>query len=97
MNRYFQAAKPSTERHIFSVPIPTSNSEKVAEPTPLTDVTKPGFFSTKFSPGAGFYVLDYNGPDIPWTKVVDSNKPGQLNLNNRFLFCFARWFVIIAL
>ncbi|KAF9558339.1 dipeptidyl aminopeptidase [Agrocybe pediades] len=76
---YFKAAKPSTERHIFSVPIPTLKSEKVAEPTPLTDVTKPGFFSAKFSPGAGFYVLDYNGPDIPWTKVVDTDAPDAVH------------------
>ncbi|PPQ68381.1 hypothetical protein CVT25_007919 [Psilocybe cyanescens] len=71
---YFMAAKPSTERHLFSVPIPTSSSEKAVEPQSLTDVTKPSYYATKFSPEAGFYVLSYLGPGTPWTKVVDADK-----------------------
>ncbi|KDR80915.1 hypothetical protein GALMADRAFT_241446 [Galerina marginata CBS 339.88] len=71
---YFQAAKPSTERHLFSVPIPTLTTEKIIEPKALTDVTKPSYYSTKFSPEAGFYVLSYLGPSTPWTKVVDVDR-----------------------
>jgi dipeptidyl aminopeptidase len=56
------------------VPIPTLSSEKV-EPKALTDITKPSYYSSKFSPEAGFYVLNYLGPTTPWTKVVDSDKP----------------------
>lgn len=68
--RYFIAAKPSVERHLFSAPIPISSSEKSVEPRALTDTTKPGYYQAKFSPEAGFYVLSYLGPNIPWTKVV---------------------------
>ena len=75
-DRYFTAAKPSTERHIFSVPIPTQSSEKIVEPQALTDVTKPSYYSAKFSPEAGFYVLNYLGLSTPWTKVLDSDRPG---------------------
>ena len=69
--RYFLAAKPSIERHVFSVAIPTSSSAKLVEPKALTDTAKPGYYSARFSPEAGFYVLNYIGPGIPWTKVVD--------------------------
>ena len=70
--RYFAAAKPSTERQLFLVPIPTGRSKKAVEPTALTDTTKPGYYAAKFSPQAGFYVLSYSGPGIPWTKVVNA-------------------------
>ncbi|KAF8159267.1 dipeptidyl aminopeptidase [Crassisporium funariophilum] len=71
---YFLAAKPSsTQRHLYSVPIPTISSEKIVEPTALTDATKPSYYSAKFSPEAGFYVLSYQGPGTPWHKVVQVN------------------------
>ncbi|KAF9529024.1 dipeptidyl aminopeptidase [Crepidotus variabilis] len=77
---YFTAAKPSTERHILSVPIPTSKSEKAVEPKALTDTTKPGYYAAKFSPEAGFYVLTYSGPNTPWTKVVTVDSSNELVL-----------------
>ena len=72
---YFVAAKPSIERHIFSVPIPTISSEELVEPKALTDVTKPSYYSTKFSPQAGFYVLSYEGPSTPWHKIIQTDNP----------------------
>lgn len=77
---YFEAAKPSTERHIFSVPIPTISSEKLVEPEALTDVTKPSYYSAKFSPQAGFYVLNYKGPSTPWYKIIQTDDPCELLL-----------------
>ncbi|KAJ2927846.1 hypothetical protein H1R20_g9258, partial [Candolleomyces eurysporus] len=69
---YFTAAKPSsTERHVYSVAIPSvSRAEKPAEPKPLTDDTKPAFYRASFSPQAGFYLLSYDGPTVPWQKVI---------------------------
>ncbi|KAF8643012.1 hypothetical protein AX16_009257 [Volvariella volvacea WC 439] len=73
---YFEAANPSsTERHLYSVPLPDSSTFKAVDPTALTDVTKPSYYSSSFSPQAGFYVLSYNGPSIPWQKVVQANNP----------------------
>lgn len=46
----------------------------------LTDATKPSYYSSEFSPEAGFYVLNYQGPGTPWTKVVDTSRPGELLL-----------------
>ncbi|PFH50952.1 hypothetical protein AMATHDRAFT_80539 [Amanita thiersii Skay4041] len=71
---YFEAAYPSsTERHLFSVPLPSIGSSKSAAPVPLTDITKLSFYSADFSPQAGFYLLSYHGPNIPWQKVVQVN------------------------
>ncbi|KAH0583152.1 hypothetical protein H2248_011035 [Termitomyces sp. 'cryptogamus'] len=68
---YFEAANPSSiERHVYSVPIPKEFTFETVEPIALTDVMKPAFYSTSFSPGAGYYVLNYQGPTIPWQKIV---------------------------
>ncbi|KAH6915679.1 dipeptidyl-peptidase [Coprinopsis sp. MPI-PUGE-AT-0042] len=70
---YFIAAKPaSTQRHLYSVQLPEDLSTVTAtnDPTALTDASKPGYFSTNFSPNAGFYVLSYQGPNVPWQKII---------------------------
>ncbi|KAH7910473.1 dipeptidyl aminopeptidase [Hygrophoropsis aurantiaca] len=67
---YFQAARPSTERHLYSVPIALGDSFNSVEPTPLTDESTPSSYSTSFSPGSGFYLLNYKGPNVPWQKVI---------------------------
>lgn len=90
------AAKPSTERHLFSVPIPTQSSEKAVEPQALTDVSKPSYYATKFSPEAGFYVLNYLGPSTPWTKVVDSDRPGGLFCQMLPLYSLSRAFARLS-
>jgi hypothetical protein len=75
-DRYFQAANPSAiERHIYSVPIPLSinSSEARAEPTALTDRSEPSFFTASFSPQAGFYLQSYQGPNVPWQRIVRVN------------------------
>jgi dipeptidyl aminopeptidase len=71
---YFQAANPSsTQRHIYSVPLPDldklATDAAATPPAPLTDVSQPGYFSADFSPNAGFYLLSYDGPAIPWQRV----------------------------
>ncbi|KAJ3851874.1 dipeptidyl aminopeptidase [Lentinula lateritia] len=72
---YFEAANPSSiERHLFSVPIPTISSPDTVAPTQLTK-TQPdetAYYDTNFSPEAGFYLLSYEGPNIPWQKVIQT-------------------------
>ena len=79
-NRYFLAANPSSiERQLYSVAIPSSAEEKDqenVEPTALTDASKPSFYAVSFSPQAGFYILSYQGPGIPWQRVVQVDNPG---------------------
>ena len=82
--RYFQAANPSSiHRNIFSVPLPLDSHFKFTEveptlqPTALTDTSVLGHYSADFSPEAGFYLLSYNGPQIPWQRVVKANDTGS--------------------
>lgn len=77
---YFQAANPSSvHRNIFSVPLPLDSNLKFTEtaptpqPTALTDTSVLGQYSASFSPQAGFYLLSYEGPQIPWQRVVKAN------------------------
>ncbi|KAI0315043.1 dipeptidyl aminopeptidase [Amylostereum chailletii] len=74
---YFQAANPSsTERHIYSISLPArldDKEETLAELTALTDTSTPAKYSASFSPKAGFHLLSYDGPNIPWQKVINSN------------------------
>lgn len=86
-SRYFVAAKASSiERHLYSVPLPSlvrsapaesdaPTYEKV-EPTELTDASERAYYGVDFSPQAGFYLLSYDGPNIPWQKVVKAGDKG---------------------
>ena len=75
--RYFQAANPSsTQRHIYSVPLPSlENADRVA-PSSLTDVTSPGYYEASFSPQGAFYLLSYRGPHPPWQRIIHVGHDG---------------------
>ncbi|KAH9991150.1 dipeptidyl peptidase IV N-terminal region-domain-containing protein [Russula vinacea] len=79
---YFQAANPSSiSRNVFSVSLPLDSNLKYtdAAPTPqptplaLTDTSTLARYSASFSPGAGFYLLSYDGPNVPWQRVIKTN------------------------
>ncbi|KZT20995.1 hypothetical protein NEOLEDRAFT_1074339 [Neolentinus lepideus HHB14362 ss-1] len=71
---YFQAARPSTDRHISAVQLPSSLvSYKPAALNDLTDTSVPAYYNAQFSPNAGFYLLNYEGPGIPWQRIVQVN------------------------
>ena len=42
----------------------------------LTFSAEPSHYATSFSPGAGFYLLSYEGPNIPWQRVVKTDDEG---------------------
>lgn len=77
---YFTAATPSIDRHIYSIPLPTSASNddeadqdaSMSSMTALTDTTSPGYFEASFSPKAGYYVLGYRGPEVPWQRLIEA-------------------------
>ncbi|KDN43364.1 hypothetical protein RSAG8_06148, partial [Rhizoctonia solani AG-8 WAC10335] len=80
---YFQAAKHSSiARGVYSVSLPSTLTSrapvpKPAEPVALTDDSTLSWYSASFSPQGGYYVLNYDGPAVPWQKVVgvDTKKP----------------------
>lgn len=78
------AAKPiSTARHLYSVPLPAASDIGKAvvpavEPKALSDVVSESasFYTVDFSPQAGYYILSYEGPGVPWQKIVKTGDPG---------------------
>ncbi|KAE8542158.1 hypothetical protein D1P53_001641 [Cryptococcus gattii VGV] len=76
---YFTAATPSIDRHIYSIPLsfsPNDNNDNNegggGGMTALTDTTVPGYFQASFSPKAGYYVLGYKGPEVPWQRLIET-------------------------
>ncbi|KAF3762643.1 hypothetical protein M406DRAFT_294395 [Cryphonectria parasitica EP155] len=64
---YFIATKESSiQRHAYSVKLDGTGLE------PVTDVSKEGYYSLSFSSGAGYALVNYQGPNIPWQKVIST-------------------------
>lgn len=64
---YFVATKESPiQRHVYSVKFDGTDLK------PLTDTTKEGYYAVSFSSGAGYALLNYDGPNIPWQKVMST-------------------------
>ncbi|KAF2099686.1 putative dipeptidyl-aminopeptidase B [Rhizodiscina lignyota] len=64
---YFVATKESsTQRHIYRVNLDGTDM------VPLTDINSEGYYDVSFSTGAGYALLTYNGPNIPWQKVIST-------------------------
>ncbi|KAL9110042.1 MAG: hypothetical protein Q9227_005381 [Pyrenula ochraceoflavens] len=69
---YFVATKEApTQRHVYSVRLDGSDMR------PLTDTNKPGFYGASFSKGSGYALIDYEGPGIPYQKVVSTPSNAQ--------------------
>lgn len=64
---YLSTQADSTERHLFSV---SWEDNKV---TPLVDVEVPAAWSASFSSGGGYYILSYQGPDVPYQELYATN------------------------
>ncbi|PHH87332.1 hypothetical protein CDD83_9007 [Cordyceps sp. RAO-2017] len=64
---YTASKRHSTESHVYSVSYETGKSE------PLVDDEVPAVWSADFSPGGGFYILSYEGPDVPYQEIFALN------------------------
>ncbi|ERS98963.1 hypothetical protein HMPREF1624_04158 [Sporothrix schenckii ATCC 58251] len=65
---YFVATiQGATQRHVYSVDLHGGSG-----PTALTDTSAEGFYAASFSAGAGYVLLEYRGPGIPWQKVIST-------------------------
>ncbi|KAI9798433.1 MAG: hypothetical protein M1833_004827 [Piccolia ochrophora] len=68
---YFIAAKEAPiQRHIYSVTLDGSDLRSIS------DTSKEGYYGVSISKGAGYALLSYNGPNVPWQEVINtpSNK-----------------------
>ena len=64
---YFVATKESPiQRHVYSVKLDGTDLK------PLSDTSQDGYHSVSFSTGAGYALLSYQGPNIPWQKVIST-------------------------
>lgn len=64
---YFVATKESPiQRHVYSVKLDGT------ELNPLTDTSKEGYYGISFSSGLSYALLNYDGPDIPWQRVIST-------------------------
>ncbi|RKF77619.1 putative dipeptidyl-aminopeptidase B [Golovinomyces cichoracearum] len=65
---YFIATKESPiQRHVYSVRL------NGTELKPLTDISMEGYYSVSFSSGSNFALLDYEGPNVPWQRVISTH------------------------
>ncbi|WVR09063.1 hypothetical protein IAU60_006124 [Kwoniella sp. DSM 27419] len=72
---YFLSANPSIDRHLYAAPIPVTMDEVYEQSlTALTDITSPGYYEVKFSPGGKYYVLGHKGPDVPWQRLMETGQ-----------------------
>ena len=64
---YFVSTKESSiQRHAYSVKLDGTNLQ------PLTDTSKEGYHGVSFSSGASYALVSYEGPNIPWQKVIST-------------------------
>lgn len=65
---YFTSTESSPmERHLYSVDLLQGEESKRA----VTNVSDEAYYSVSFSSNARYLLLTYQGPSIPWQKVVD--------------------------
>ena len=64
---YFVATKESPiQRHVYSVHLDGSGLRSIS------DTSKEGYYDVSFSTAVGYALLSYQGPDIPWQKVIST-------------------------
>ncbi|KAL7268388.1 Dipeptidyl peptidase 4 [Rhizina undulata] len=86
---YISTERDSTERHLYVVDFDGTNKAS------LVDTTKEGVWGASFSGDGGYYVLNYNGPGIPYQQlysVEDTTAPIQtLNDNSNLTVAISEY------
>ncbi|KUI57532.1 putative dipeptidyl-aminopeptidase B [Cytospora mali] len=64
---YFIATKESSiQRHVYSVKLDGTQLKA------FTNTSQEAYYSASFSSGAGYVLLNYQGPNVPWQKVIST-------------------------
>ncbi|CAM1503057.1 Fc.00g078330.m01.CDS01 [Cosmosporella sp. VM-42] len=75
---YFIGTKESSiQRHVYSVKLDGTSLQ------PLTNTTTDGYYGASFSSGAGFVLLSYRGPKVPYQQVIST--PSTRSVYNHIL------------
>lgn len=62
---YFIGTKEApTQRHVYQVKLDGSDLR------PLTDTSEIGYYDVSFSSGAGYALISYEGPSVPWQSII---------------------------
>lgn len=69
---FLSTQKDPTERHLYSVQIDGSDLK------PITNVTEDAYFGVSFSSDARFALLNYDGPEVPYQKIIDLHSSDPL-------------------
>lgn len=69
---YSASTRHSTERHVYKV------NWKTNEIIPLVNDKEAAYWSASFSSEGGYYILSYQGPDVPYQEVYSSNSTKPL-------------------
>ncbi|KAG6244957.1 hypothetical protein E4U23_005780 [Claviceps purpurea] len=73
---YFVGTKESSiQRHVYSVKLDGSHL------TPLTDTSSEAYYGVSFSSNAGFALLSYKGPKIPYQQVISTPSTTHASYN----------------
>ncbi|KAF1999489.1 putative dipeptidyl-aminopeptidase B [Amniculicola lignicola CBS 123094] len=67
---FISTEQSSIERHPYVVSLDGTGKR------PVMEGAKPGYYDASFSTGGGYVLITYNGPGIPWQKLINtpSNK-----------------------
>lgn len=80
---FLSTQKDPTERHLYSVKIDGSDLK------PVTNTTEDAYYGVSFSEDARFALLSYNGPEVPYQKIIDLHSASPLDapkvVKNEFL------------
>ncbi|KAG7097773.1 hypothetical protein E1B28_005093 [Marasmius oreades] len=74
---YFQAAYPtSIQRSILSANI-IEKQNIIEKHVSVTPIAEDGYYRADFSPSSDYHLLSYEGPGIPWQKIMtaDGDRP----------------------
>ena len=76
---YFVATKESSvQRHVYTVNLDGTSLQHYSEHR------SEGYYDVSFSTGAGFALLSYQGPDIPWQEIRSTPSLKGHHYDNRF-------------
>ena len=68
---YTASTRHSTERHLYKV------SWKTGKITALVDDSVPAYWGASFSSEGGYYILSYQGPDVPYQELYSTNSTSK--------------------
>jgi dipeptidyl aminopeptidase len=63
---YISTERSSMERHAYSVKLDGTNKREIMEDSDA------GYYDASFSSGGGYALVSYNGPGIPWQKIIST-------------------------